>query len=167
VPNPLTPLQNLKVFTGDSMKLHKKLRKRFEKKEAAKLVYSHTVNGEESLSNSQMKRADMQEEGQWAKRRQQFDRTHDGQPLPSEEDGWYETVPPKPEELSMVGVKKVKMSDGSARTFRKWIIKKDVLEQKRKKAKKLLKRVKRENAEAARKEAKQRVRLIMALMGKV
>jgi hypothetical protein len=156
---------DLKVSKVTHVKLHKKLRQSFEKKQAASLFYTHNVDGVEAKSNAAQKRIDMQENGQWVKRKTE-PTTADGQPLPSAEDGWLESLPPKPEELAMVGVKTVKMSDGSVRTFRKWIIRKDVLAQKRKAVKKLKKRIAREDAEAEAAAAKRRVRLQLALMGK-
>jgi hypothetical protein len=102
------------------VKLHQRLKRHIDKKEEAKLVYSHVVNGVEAQSNAAQKRQQMSEDGQWVKR-QTEPTTADGSPLPSAADGWLESLPPKPEELAMVGVKTVKMSDGSVRMFRRLI----------------------------------------------
>lgn len=89
----------------------------------------------------------------------------DGQTLPSTADGWQEQRTTDPE-LYCAAVKVIRYTDGHSVKLFKNLIRPEVLKEKQRKAKKLLKRVKRENKQAADADAKRRVRLQLALMGK-
>jgi hypothetical protein len=147
------------------MKLHKQLGQKLAQKDAATLFHNYQPKGEEAQSNSQQKRAEMREVDNVQLSKQQ-PTPIDGQPLPDPADGWVETMPQGDGDVFLAAIKKIKMSDGSEKRFYKALVRPSVLKAKRNKVRKLLKRVKRENEVAALKEAKQRVRLFRALMGK-
>jgi hypothetical protein len=142
-------------------------KKRKKRADRTVVLFHEKTNGEQTaVTHAEQKRFEMQNAGSVSKQQQQ-PITIDGTALPSKEDGWHEEMPPKPEQLSMIGSKTVVMSDGTVRRFRKWRIKKEVLTQKRKLAKRMLKRCKRELQQTEAKEAKQRVRLFLFALGKI
>lgn len=114
-------------------KLHWKLRKSFQKKEAAVPFFNHVVNGEEALSNAQAKRSEMQADPcQWAKREQPA-LPFDGELLSSAE-GWTDTRPTVLDpELHIVGMRCVKMSDGSSKNFFRVLVRPSVIAKKHRK----------------------------------
>jgi hypothetical protein len=104
-------------------------------------------------------------------RQQNMERSNNADVVPvdgellSSADGWQTTRPDNPE-LYVASVRTVRMSDGTNVKMFKVLICPDVLKAKRKAVKKLKQRIAREDREAADVAAKQRVKLVLALMGK-
>lgn len=86
----------------------------------------------------------------------------DGTALP---DGWVPQLPGDPT-LRVIGVRCVRMSDGSTLKLYKLTVCKEEVTKLRKAAKKKLQRIKRENEAAARRDAKRNARLMLHMLGK-
>jgi len=80
-------------------------------------------------------------------------------------EGWSPVRPENPEHF-VAGVKIERQADGSFVKLFKVMVRPEVVQQKKRKAKNLLKRIKREDAEANLKLAKCRVRALLVMMGK-
>jgi hypothetical protein len=124
-----------------------------------------SLKKEEVTPHSSEKRKAMQQDGQWAKKRQEPVPV-DGQPLPDPGEGWTPDKPKADKTLCVSAVKTIRMSDGSSRKFYRMSVPVSEVREMKNRVRKLRRRIKKEDQAAAQKNARRAAREVLFALGK-